>query len=123
MKRNRRSRYERIVRERYKIIYGMAVEAARRGDYDRARELGSYLWTLYLEARVPMPRRIKRGICRKCKAPLIPGVTARVRIRSQGCLSYRVITCGVCGWIHRYPYRRTCGDDKDKGTSEEGASR
>ena len=92
--------------ERTRILYSMALEAARAGDLEYARMLTGLIRRLATRNRVRPPRSIKRGICKNCGAPLIPGVTARVRLRSQGrSFAYRVVVCLECGWIHRYPYK------------------
>ncbi|MEM1873448.1 MAG: ribonuclease P Rpr2/Rpp21/SNM1 subunit [Acidilobaceae archaeon] len=96
-----------LVCQRAKIILSQAVEAARRGDYARARELGVYAVTLAMRAGVRLPRGLKRAICKNCRAPLIPGLTCTVRARSQSRrFSYLVVRCKLCGYIHRRPYKR-----------------
>ncbi|MEB3779081.1 MAG: ribonuclease P Rpr2/Rpp21/SNM1 subunit [Desulfurococcales archaeon] len=108
MKRRGRRLLVDLVRQRIERIYLLAVEAAKRGEWDYSSRLGSYIKELSRATRVRMDRRIKRGLCKKCSIPLIPGVTATVRTRSQGCFAYIVIRCRTCGWIHRYPYRTRC---------------
>lgn len=95
-----------LVLQRMSILYDMALERARSGDYEQASRLGSLIKELSLRTRVRMPKRLKRGLCKNCNLPLIPGITSRVRLRSQGGFSYRVLTCLRCGWMHRYPYKR-----------------
>ncbi|MMZ63235.1 ribonuclease P protein component 4 [compost metagenome] len=104
MRRSRRLLRD-IARQRYEILYTLAVEAVRRGEAEYARMLTSLMRRIAEKTRVRIPRRIKRGICKNCGAPLVPGLTARVRLRSQGGMSYRVVTCKLCGWLHRYPYK------------------
>jgi len=96
--------YTDIARQRIIRIYKLAVERARQGDVEYARRLGLYAWNLYKSTRVRIPRYIKRGICRRCGTPLIPGLTARVRLHSQGGMSYVTVTCLYCGWMRRYRY-------------------
>ena len=45
---------------------------------------------------------LKRGMCSKCKVVLVPGNTARVRIRNSGGGQFRVVSCVVCGLSKRY---------------------
>jgi len=87
------------------ILYKLSVNAIKEGDVEYARRLGSLIRDLHERTRVKIPLYIKRGLCKNCNAPLIPGITARVRLRSQGNFSYIVVRCLVCGWIHRYPYK------------------
>merc|ERR1712176_495270 len=45
---------------------------------------------------------LKRSMCSKCKVVLVPGNTARVRVRSKGGNQFRVVSCVVCGLSKRY---------------------
>ena len=119
----RRRAYRDLVRQRMEILYRLAVDNVRRGEVDQASRLGDAIWRLHIETRVRMPRWMKRSLCKKCHTPLIPGVSARVRLRSQGRLSYKVIKCIRCGWIHRYPYKvGSDRSDRIKGEGEGEAS-
>jgi ribonuclease P protein subunit RPR2 len=107
--------------QRYSYLYNLAHKEARAGNIEYAAQIGKYLKELAKKAGVRLPRRIKRSLCKNCGLPLIPGVTARVRIRSQGCFSYKVVTCKRCGWIHRYPYKKVCRNGRNtKESSAEG---
>ncbi|MEB3806710.1 MAG: ribonuclease P Rpr2/Rpp21/SNM1 subunit [Desulfurococcales archaeon] len=109
MKRNRRrSRaiLKDLVLQRIEILYGIAVQKAREGEWDYAARLGSLIKEMSTTTRVRPPRRIKRALCKRCNLPLIPGVTASLRLKSQGRFSYIVIRCARCGWIHRMPYKK-----------------
>ncbi|WP_394326734.1 ribonuclease P protein component 4 [Thermococcus chitonophagus] len=57
------------------------------------------------KAKVKTPRKWKRRYCKKCHAFLVPGVNARVRLRTKR-MPHVVITCLECGHIMRYPYLR-----------------
>ncbi|MGC9149450.1 MAG: hypothetical protein ACP5GI_08460 [Sulfolobales archaeon] len=50
---------------------------------------------------IDLPRDIKRGFCRKCWLILIPGLTATIRLRSEGGNVIRVATCHLCWSIYR----------------------
>ncbi|GBF09389.1 ribonuclease P protein component 4 [Aeropyrum pernix] len=108
--RSRRSRCRRsfttLVRREEERLARWALELARRGLTGDARRVAEQLFQLAASTRVRPPRRVKRLFCKNCRTPLIPGLTARVRLRSQGGMSYTVVTCLSCGWIHRYPYRK-----------------
>lgn len=43
--------------------------------------------------KTKMPDRIRNRICKKCNSVLIPGISCRVRIASQGCIVYKC-NCG-----------------------------
>jgi ribonuclease P protein subunit RPR2 len=105
-KQDRKYLYVDIVRQRMKILYTLAIASVKQGDIEYARKLGELIKRMHQETRVKIPIAIKRGLCKNCNVPLIPGVTARVRLRTQGRFSYIVVKCLVCGWIHRYPYKR-----------------
>ena len=47
--------------------------------------------------RLPLPIKQRHWICRGCSMPLIPGTTARIRIRS----GQRITTCLECGRVRR----------------------
>jgi len=94
-----------LVLQRIKILYKIAVEEARKGNIEYSRMLTGLINRLSTRNRVKLPRNVKRGICRNCGAPLIPGVTSRVRLERDGRTSRLVVRCLICGWIHRYPYK------------------
>jgi len=88
--------------QRSYLLYNMALERARRGDYELARRYIEIMLKIASKANLKLPRRIKRSICRRCYVPLIPGVTLSVRIRSEGRGSRVVYKCLLCGWIRRF---------------------
>ena len=45
---------------------------------------------------------LKRSMCGKCKVLLVPGNTAKVRIRTNEGGQFRVVTCVMCGWYRRF---------------------
>ena len=57
----------------------------------------SQLWALGIRHRIGLHPKQRVWICRGCKSPLRPGLTARIRIR-QG---VRITTCQRCGRISR----------------------
>jgi ribonuclease P protein subunit RPR2 len=101
----RRSYNKDLVVQRIRILYNLAVEDTRRGDLEHARMLTSLIKRLSTRNRVRIPVNVRRGICENCGVPLIPGLTSRVRLVQDGNSSKIVMTCLLCGWIHRYPYK------------------
>ena len=91
--------------QRIKLLYKYALNEARRDNIKLARRYIYLIKRIAAKARVKVPRRIKRSVCKNCQIPLIPGITSRVRLQSEGKGSRIVVTCLVCGWIHRYPYK------------------
>ena len=94
-----------LVTQRIRILHNLAVEEVRRGNIDYARRLMQLAKRISEATRVRIPRRIKKGMCKHCYVPLVPGLTCTVRLRSQGKFSYIVVKCSKCGWIKRYPYK------------------
>ncbi len=95
-----------LVKQRIQILYTAAVISVEKGDLQYASLLGKQIYELSKTTRTRIPRRIKRSLCKKCKIPLVQGITATYRLRSQGKFSYIVIRCQYCGWIHRRPYKK-----------------
>ena len=98
----RKKRVKDLALQRIVYLYRLALNRAREGDYDLARRYVELIIRLSHKARVKPPKYIRRGYCRRCKTPLIPGVTARYRIQSEGRGSRVVVTCLLCGWRRRY---------------------
>jgi ribonuclease P protein subunit RPR2 len=109
---NRKTFYKDLVQQRMQILYNQAVNDIRKGDIEHARMLTHLIKKLSTRNRVKIPINIKRGICKNCGVPLIPGLTSRVRIIRDGRTSRVVVTCNVCGWIHRYPFKPHRGTGK-----------
>ncbi len=97
-----RKRLRDLAIQRIKILYKYAVERARMGDYGLSRRYIDLIIRISHKARIKPPIYIRRGYCRRCKVALIPGVTARIRIQSEGRGSRVVVTCLLCGWKRRY---------------------
>ena len=96
-------------------IYAEAVELARRGDYETARLLVGEAEEVRRAARLRRPRYLRRGVCRNCGVPLVPGVTAVYRLRRDGRVTRLVVTCLVCGYKHRYILRVRRGRRRGAG--------
>lgn len=106
MPRSRVNIMKEIARERIILLYNLAVARTREGDYELARRYVAILLKISAKARVKPPRYIRRGYCRHCKVPLIPGITSRVRIRSNGSSSRVVVSCLACGWMRRFVVKK-----------------
>ncbi len=97
----RRSPVEDIARQRSLILYSLAVERIGKGDIERARMYIRRGIEILLRARARKPSYYRRWVCRRCHAPLVPGMTARVRIRGTRSYILVVKRCLLCGWITR----------------------
>ena len=93
--------------QRAEILLRLARQTYIR-DEDLARRYVYLAFALAKRARVKLPRHMKRSFCRSCYTPLIPGVTARVRLRSDH-MPHVVVKCLACGRYYRYPYKRRGG--------------
>ena len=81
-----------------RLVYPKDPQLSRRYNY--------LAMAVVKRARAKLPRELKRSFCRTCFAPLIPGVTCRVRLRSGG-TPHVVVKCLACGRYYRYPYKGT----------------
>ncbi|MBE0517074.1 MAG: ribonuclease P [Methanophagales archaeon] len=99
MRRKRRS--EDIAVQRIERLFERA-EAEARGDRDlRSDRYVQLARTIGMRYRLRIPRTLKIQLCKGCYALLIPGKTARVRLREE----YIATTCLRCGMIMRRPYK------------------
>ncbi|MGC9105307.1 MAG: ribonuclease P protein component 4 [Thermoprotei archaeon] len=89
-----------------------------REDAELARQQADLAFNLARKMGIKLPRKLKRSFCRRCHAPLVPGLTARIRIKRKTL----VVTCLNCGWIRRYELRGE-GVDKGEGKKEKGGAR
>jgi len=97
-----------IARQRIYLLLSLAEEEIRR-DEKLARRYVELALRIASKARIRLPRRVRRRICRKCFTLLVPGLTARIRVK-RGCGGTRiVVTCLRCGYIRRYPVQRGSG--------------
>lgn len=97
----RRSLVRDIARQRSLILYSLSVQSVREGRLDRARGYIMRGVRVLLKNRARKPLLYRRWVCDKCCIPLVPGLTAKVRIR--GTRSHVVIVkkCLLCGYINR----------------------
>ncbi len=98
--------------QRIVYLYRLAVGRARSRDYGLARRYVELAIRIAHKARVKPPKYIRRGYCRRCRVPLVPGLTARYRVRSVGRRGSRVVvTCLLCGWMRRYMIKTRSGEE------------
>ncbi len=92
--------------QRVRKLYTLAVNEVRLGNYDRARRYVEIALNLISKANVRKPTYLRRGICKNCYVPLIPGLTATVRLRGNRKYIMVVRKCLLCGWVSRVPCPR-----------------
>jgi ribonuclease P protein subunit RPR2 len=88
-----------IARERIDRLAGLARDAVRDGNPDRARVYVRRARRVAERHRLRLPRQFARSTCDNCDLFLISGVNARSRTQS----GHVVVTC-ECGAQSRYPY-------------------
>jgi len=103
-----------IALQRIRLLWRMSVDAVREGKFDLAREYIDEALRLVKRFRLEKPLFLRRWVCSNCLLPLVPGLTARVRLEPHGKDTRIVITCLICGYIHRLQVRRgRCGTKTD----------
>jgi len=103
---SRKGRLREITLERARKLYRLAIKAVKDGDIEGSRNYVGLALRLVEKANIRNPKWLRRGVCRRCHVPLVPGLTSRVRLRPGRKYVTVVVTCLVCGWIHRYPQRK-----------------
>ncbi len=93
-------------------LYREAVEALRRGDVELARRLTREAEEVRRAARLRKPRFLRFGVCRNCGAPLVPGLSARVRLHPERRITRVSVTCLICGYVFRMHVRKRRGGDR-----------
>ncbi|ESS06834.1 MAG: ribonuclease P protein subunit Rpp21 [uncultured archaeon A07HB70] len=88
-----------VATERIERLRALAREAARTGEFDRAREHVRLARRIAERHRLSLPRRFRRFTCDRCDVYLRPGANARVRLRPG-----RVVVRCDCGATARYPH-------------------
>ncbi len=98
---------KRIALERIEKLFELAAEKEAGGGEDGMRLAKRYtrlLKKIGMHYKVPLPKRIKNGICSGCGAVLIPGRNCTVRMASSE--GYAVYKC-ECGNEKHIFYRRS----------------
>ncbi len=92
--------------QRVRILYIQAVKEVKRSNFDRARRYIDIALNLISKANIRKPLILRRGICKNCHIPLIPGITCTVRLRGNRKFVIVVRRCLLCGWVSRIPCPR-----------------
>lgn len=88
-----------MARERVQRLLELAEAAALEGRMEDADRYAELAWRVTTRYVIEPTVRLKARVCRGCKAYLLPGETARVRV-TQGKVS---TTCLACGRVRRRP--------------------
>lgn len=100
--RRARSRLVRIAYERIELLFNMALEKLKEGDFDLSRRYVEIALKIASKAGVKIPLKYRRRYCRRCHILLIPGITLTVRMRSVGRKTRITYRCLSCGWQRRF---------------------
>ena len=99
MKRRGRNRSLRVQRANEAIIHLSSIIADPQVDIEIRNSAARDLFRTCTRHNQPLPEQLKHWICRGCKRVLIPGETARVRVRDK----IRITTCLSCNREKRRP--------------------
>ena len=100
MKRRARNRSLRVQRANDAIIRLSSIIVDPQVDIEIRHSAARDLFRTCTRHNQPLPDQLKNWICRGCYRVLIPGETARVRVRNK----IRIITCLHCNREKRRPF-------------------
>ena len=95
-----------IAVQRALLLYKLAVDLAREGRYSLSRRYIDLGLKLLRKVNAKKPFVYRRWVCGGCLIPLIPGITATVRIRGNRKQVIIVKRCLLCGRVMRTPCLR-----------------
>jgi len=94
---------KRLVLEHIDAMMREAINQAVTGNIDLAERTAKFAKKLARWTGVKFPKKWRYYFCRKCKSFIMPGVTARVRIRCNR-MPHIVIYCRKCKNYKRIPF-------------------
>ncbi len=89
--------------QRALLLYELAVQSTKEGRYVLARKYIDLGLKLVRKTNARKPLVYRRWVCKRCLIPLIPGLTATVRIRGNRKQVIIVKKCLLCGRVMRTP--------------------
>ncbi|MBD3260275.1 MAG: ribonuclease P [Candidatus Altiarchaeales archaeon] len=105
MKKSRKKRrHKHIAKQRLQRLYTLIQGWENAGKREFAQNAADHAGRISKRTNTPLPRGLRRRICRKCGSLLTPGRNLLVRCDKK----YRrvVYTCRGCGRKAYYPYVR-----------------
>lgn len=97
----RKRRTEDLAVQRIERLFALAEAEARKQREQRSTRYLQLARAIGMRYRVRIPGHLKIRLCKDCYSLLIPGKTARVRLRG----AYMTTTCLQCGKQMRRPYK------------------
>lgn len=95
--RDKKEQVKEIARERIEILVKGALKEK---DEELAGRQAALAKKVAMRHRVRMPYEARQLFCKKCKAFIVPGRTAKVRVGRANAKAVR-ITCLLCGHTYR----------------------
>ncbi len=89
----------RIAKERVELLFSLAETAAMGGKLELSRRYIELMLKIARKHNIRLGRDKKRMFCKSCHTFLLPGRTAKVRLKKGRV----IIKCEVCGTYKRYP--------------------
>jgi ribonuclease P protein subunit RPR2 len=96
-KKRRRLQVKEVARERIDILVANTLKEKDENLAGRKAQLAK---KMAMRFRLRLPYDVRQLYCKKCKAFIVPGTTARVRVGRAKTRAVR-ITCLRCGHIYR----------------------
>lgn len=95
---------EKAIKREIEHLYRVAAKLYKEGYVEEALAVSKSMVRLAFKHR--MGRHAFRLACRKCLAPLIPGLTLSYRIKRKSGKSYILRRCNVCGYSRKKVFKR-----------------
>jgi ribonuclease P protein subunit RPR2 len=92
-----------IAKQRIQTLFQLAKETFYE-DPALAQRYVNIARKIAMAARIRLPKKYKRQLCKHCKSFILPGVNCRVRIKQQR-EPHVVITCLNCGKQTKIPLK------------------
>ena len=93
-----------IAKQRMQILFQQAEEVFRTNPQLASRYV-EVARKIAMSAKIRLPTKCKRRICRNCNALLVPGNNCRVRVKQRR-EPHLVVTCLACGHQTRILLRK-----------------
>jgi len=94
---------KKIALERITRLFGQA-EKEFMDHPERSHRYVQLARKIAMRYNIGIPKEYKRRFCKKCYSYLVPGANCKVRTNARQ--RAVTVTCGECGNIMRFPYRK-----------------
>jgi len=102
---------KRIAMQRIRTLFHIAKETLHE-DPALAQHYVDTARKIAMVAKIRLPKKYRRQICKHCKSFILPGVNCRVRVKQRR-ETHLVITCLNCGKQTRIPLRKRRRTDQN----------